>query len=72
MIYPLLVNPRQLEKLHDVNAAVPAFALRHEIRRTSHQGGDFVLRQTGMFTSGDKPLQQRIVGLLKLGGSRLS
>ena len=72
MIYPLLVNPRQLEKLHDVNAAVPAFALRHEIRGTPHQGGDFVLRQTGMFTSCDKPLQQRIVGPLELGGSRFS
>jgi len=72
VINPLLVNPCQFEKLHDVNAAVPAFALRHEIRGTSHQGGDFMLRQTGMFASCDKPLQQRIVGLLELGSSRLS
>jgi hypothetical protein len=72
MIYPLLINPRQLEKRHEFDAAVSALIRRLETRRTSHRDRDFVLQRLRVFTCCDDPFQQRIVGLLELGGSRFS
>ena len=40
----LLVDHRQFHKLHHIDAAVPAFALGHEIRRAAHHRRNVMLR----------------------------
>ena len=72
MIYPLLINLGQLEKLHDVDAAVSALALCDEVGRPAHRRGDLMLGQPRLFAGRHQALQQDVVGLLELGRSRLS
>lgn len=69
MVDRLAVNLRKFHQLHHVYTALAALTLGHKVRGPTHHFRNFVLRQASLLASRDETFQERLVGILELGGS---
>ena len=56
----------KLDQFKDLDTAFPRLTLREKGMRSAHTRRDFALRQPGLFTAGDQPLEESVVESLML------
>lgn len=67
-----LVNLRQFQQLHYIDAAVAALAPGHKVMRPAHHRRNLMLRQPRLLAGSNEAFQKRVVGFLELCSSGLS